>query len=100
MSQLWRRRARFALMVTAGAMALIVGTASPAAASPLFCGASRGPTAEVAIQGALWDAQSSAQSEGFYGACTIVGEPSIFETRSDPNFGHIFRASLTATCQS
>ena len=79
-------------------MALVALAASPALASPLFCGAGRGRTADVAIQGAFWDAQNSAQSESFYGDCTIVGEPAIFETTNDPNFGHIFRASLTVTC--
>ena len=65
------------LTVAAGGVALAVLAASPAAAGPLFCGAGRGLTAEVAIQGAFWDAQGSAQSEGYYGACTIVGEPQM-----------------------
>ena len=36
---------------------------------------------------------------GFYGACTIVGEPQVFETFNDPNFGHVFRAQVQATCE-
>jgi hypothetical protein len=88
-----------ALAVTAGAMALVALAASPAAASPLFCGAGRALTAEGAIQGAFWDAQGSAQSMGYYGACTIVGQPEIFETTDDPRFGHVFRAQLNVSCE-
>jgi hypothetical protein len=58
------RRAGLGLAVAAGAMALVALAASPAAASPLFCGGGRGLTADVAIQGAFWDAQGSAQAEG------------------------------------
>ncbi len=93
-----RRRAGAALAVAAGAVALSVFAASPAAASPLFCGAGRGLTADVAIWSALDDASNSAQSMGFYGACTIVGQPEIFEVFNDPYRGHIFRAQLNATC--
>lgn len=86
------------LTVVAGATAFIALAASPAAAGPLFCGAGRGFTADVAIQGAFWDAQNSAQSEGYYGECTIVGRPEIFEVTNDPNHGHIFRAQLNVSC--
>jgi hypothetical protein len=96
----WSRRAGAGLTVAAGAMALVMLVASPAAASPLFCGAGRGLTAQNAIQGAFEDAQSSAQSEGFYGACALAGEPQIFETFNDPNFGHIFRAQVTVSCEA
>jgi hypothetical protein len=95
----WSRRTGAGLGVAAGALALVALAGSPAVASPLFCGAGRGPTAQVAIQSAFWDAQITAQSVGFYGDCTIVGEPAIFETTNDPNFGHTFRASLTVSCQ-
>jgi hypothetical protein len=86
--------------MAAGAAALVLLAASPASASPLFCGAGRGLTAENAIQGAFDDAQSSAQSVGFYGACSIVGEPQVFETVNDPNFGHLFRAQVFVSCAS
>jgi hypothetical protein len=86
------------LTVAAGAMALLALAATPAAASPLFCGAGRGRTADVAIQGAFWDAQGSAQSEGYYGECAIVGEPQIFEVTDDPNHGHLFRAVVNVSC--
>lgn len=96
----WSRRAGAGLGVAAGALALVTLFASPAMASPLFCGAGRGLTAPVAIQGAFDDAQTSAQSEGFYGACTIVGQPQVFETFNDPYFGHLFRAQVTVSCES
>lgn len=99
MNQRWGRRAGAGLTVAAGATAVVMLAASPAMASPLFCGAGRGPTAQNAIQGAFDDAQTSAQSEGFYGTCTMSGEPQVFETFNDPNFGHIFRAQVTVSCQ-
>lgn len=86
------------LTMVAGGTALVVLAASPAAASPLFCGAGRGLTADVAIQGAFWDAQGTAQSEGYYGECTIVGQPEIFEVTNDPNHGHVFRAVVNVSC--
>jgi hypothetical protein len=83
----------------AGAMALVMLVASPATASPLFCGAGRGLTAQSAIQGAFEDARNSAQSEGFHGACAVAGEPQIFEVLDDPYFGHLFRAQVTVSCE-
>ncbi len=100
MNRRWGRRTGHGLLVAAGAMTVVMLVASPATASPLFCGAGRGLTAENAVQGALDDAQNSAQSEGFYGACTLSGEPQIFETFDDPNFGHIFRAQVNVTCET
>lgn len=93
----WSRLA--GLAVAAGATAVVTLIGSPAVASPLFCGAGRGPNANVAIQSAVWDAQTSAQSMGFYGECTIVGEPQIFESFNDPNFGHVFRAQVSVSCE-
>ena len=92
------RRAGVGFALSAGATAALMLIASPAMASPVFCGAARGLTAQTAIQGALDDAQVSAQSEGFYGACVLVGQPQIFETFNDPRFGHLFRASVNVTC--
>lgn len=90
---------RTGLGIAAGAASLVVLVAPTAAASPIVDGGGRGPTAQVAIQSALDDAQVTAQSMGFYGACTIVGEPQVFETFNDPNFGHVFRAQVQATCE-
>ncbi|MFF5288974.1 hypothetical protein [Paractinoplanes globisporus] len=100
MNPRWSWRTGTGLAASAGATALVMLVASPATASPLFCGAGRGLTAQVAVQGALDDAQNSAQSEGFYGPCTLSGEPQIFEVFDDPYFGHIFRAQVTVTCQA
>jgi hypothetical protein len=94
----YSRRAGAGLAVAAATMAMVALSASPAVASPLFTGASRGLTADVAIGGAFDDARNSAQSVGFYGACTIVGEPAVFETTNDPYFGHLFRAQVTVSC--
>jgi hypothetical protein len=65
----------------------------------LFCGAGRGLTAQNAVQGAFDDARNSAQSEGYFGACTLSGEPQIFEVFADPTFGHIFRAQVNVSCE-
>jgi hypothetical protein len=79
-------------------LALVALAGSPAAASPVFDGASRSLTIDGAIQGAFGDAEITAQSVGFYGPCTIVGEPAIFESFNDPYFGHVFRAHVRITC--
>ena len=94
-----RRRTGAGLGVAAGSMALVWLFSSAAAASPVFDGGGRGPTAEVAIQSAFEDAQVTAQSVGFYGPCTIVGDPQVFEVFNDPNRGHFFRAQVQATCE-
>ena len=60
----WSSRTSAGLGAAAGVVALVVLPAGTATASPLFDGASRGPTAAVAIQGALDDAQVTAQSDG------------------------------------
>ena len=93
----WKGRVGTGLAVAAGALALVTLFASPATASPLFCGAGRGLTAQTAIEGAFEDAQISAQSEGFYGSCAIVDQQ-VFETFNDPYFGHLFFAQVTASC--
>ena len=96
----WNHFAGAGLGVAAGSMALVLQAAAPtAAASPLFDGGGRGTTAQTAIRSAFDDARNTAQSVGFYGACTIVGEPQVFETFNDPNFGHVFRAQVQATCE-
>ncbi|MGH8869900.1 MAG: hypothetical protein ACRDYU_18125 [Actinomycetes bacterium] len=95
----WSRRAGAGMAIAAGSMAMVGLLSSVAAASPLVDGGGRGPTPEVAIQSALDDAQVTAVSMGFFGPCTIVGEPQVFETLNDPNFGHIFRAQVQATCE-
>jgi hypothetical protein len=81
-------------IAAASALALVTSAAS---ASGLWCGGGRGPTAEVAIQSAIDDARNSAAGEGLFN-CTLVGEPQVFETLNDPNFGHVFRAQVNMAC--
>jgi hypothetical protein len=94
-------RGASALAVVGTAVAALAVAAPPAlASSPSsmeFLGGGRGPTAEVAIQHAIWDAQTSASAYQLF-TCTPVGEPSVFETVNDPNFGHVFRAMASVSC--
>ncbi|MGW7518918.1 hypothetical protein ACWGJ2_25355 [Streptomyces sp. NPDC054796] len=89
---------RGALFV-AGTAAALLSVAVPAMASTAqYCGAGRGLTAEVAVQGAIDDAQNSASGDGRF-HCELEGQPQIFEVFDDPNFGHIFRASVVMNCE-
>lgn len=95
-----RTRARPAV---AGAVlsVLVIGSplamADSGAPAKLFTGGGRGTTAAVAIQSAIWDAEASAGAEQLY-TCTLAGEPLVFETFNDPNFGHVLRAEATVSC--
>jgi hypothetical protein len=60
-------------------------------------GAGRGLTTDVAIQGAIWDAEASAGAELLF-TCTLVGEPTVFESTDNPIFGHVFRAMVELSC--
>jgi ApbE superfamily uncharacterized protein (UPF0280 family) len=91
------RRIGTSLTVGATAVTVLALTASSASASMLWCGGGRGLTAENAIQRAMDDAQVSASGAGQF-TCELVGEPQVFETFNDPNFGHIFRAQVTMSC--
>ncbi|MFE0172361.1 hypothetical protein ACFWZ2_08585 [Streptomyces sp. NPDC059002] len=84
----------------AGTAAALLAVTAPATASTaaLYCGAGRGLTAEAAVQGAIDDARTSASADG-KSQCELVGEPQIFEVFDDPNFGHIFRASVNMSCE-
>jgi hypothetical protein len=91
------RRIGIPLTAVAASAAVIALAASTANASGLWCGGGRGPTAEVAIQSAIDDAKTSASSVGLFD-CVLVGEPQVFETLNDPNFGHVFRAQVNMAC--
>jgi hypothetical protein len=54
---------------------------STSSAGALYCGGGRGPTAEVAIQSAIDDAENSAEGDGLF-TCTPVGEPQVFSSRT------------------
>jgi ribosomal protein S12 methylthiotransferase accessory factor YcaO len=93
------RRTAATLVVT-GVVVSSLGVASAAPADSngmLFTGAGRGPSAEVAIRSAIDDAATSAGAYQLY-TCTPVGEPQVFESTNDPNFGHVFRAQATVSC--
>jgi hypothetical protein len=62
----------------------------------LFTGAGFGPTPEVTIQQATWDAQISAEAEQLF-SCEQIGEPSIFPG-PDPESGRNFSAEVTLEC--
>ena len=90
------RRTGATLAVT-GVVGSLAGVALADSNGKLFQGGGRGPTAEVAIQSAIDDAETSASAEQLY-TCTPVGEPEVFESTNDPNFGHVFRAMATVSC--
>ena len=91
------RRIGAPFVIAAASATAIALTVSAANASGLWCGGGRGPTAEVAIQSAIWDAENSASGEGLFD-CELVGQPQVFETFNDPNFGHVFRAQFNMSC--
>jgi hypothetical protein len=94
---LYSRRIGFPLITGAAAATALFLAASTANASDLWCGGGRGLTAEMAIQRAIDDAEVSASAVGQFN-CQLVGEPQVFESFDDPNFGHIFRAQVTMSC--
>jgi hypothetical protein len=61
-----------------------------------FDGAGYGPTAEYAVQAAIWDAEASASAYGLY-RCELVGEPTVFQ---QPAYSRrAFRAQATLYCE-
>jgi hypothetical protein len=94
----WRRAAA-GLAVVAGVTAPGVLAASPASASALFGGSAYARTAEWAVLNAFGVAQYDAQEAGFFGQCTIVGQPRVTEIPNDPYRGHTFNASLWVSCE-
>jgi hypothetical protein len=62
----------------------------------LFDGAAFGPTVEVAIQGAIDDAENSASAYQLY-TCRLVGEPQIFPG-PNPEWSRNFTAQVTVAC--
>lgn len=87
-------------LAAVGTVASVLALVSPASAETsgtLFTGAARGLTAEVAIQGAIEDAVISASGEQLF-TCAPVGQPRVFETFTDPIFGHVFFAEADVFC--
>jgi hypothetical protein len=93
------RRTGAALAATAVVVSLLAAASSARAASDgmLFTGGGRGPSADVAIRRAIYDATISASAYQLY-TCTLVGQPQVYESTNDPNFGHVFRAEATVSC--
>ena len=89
----WKRR----MAVTGCSTALLMSSlVAGSAEAKLFTGGGFGPTEEVAIQAAIWDAETSASAEQLY-TCRLVGEPSVFP-RIDPLRGPSFNAEATLEC--
>ena len=86
---------RAALAVLGG---LFLSLPSPVVAQDIefFTGGGYGPSPEVAIQAAIWDAETSASAYMLY-ACEVVGEPEVFP-RSDDIRGNCFGAQATVHC--
>ena len=76
----------------------VLAVAAGAVASAIYCGGGRGPTAEVAIQSAIADAENSAQGDGLF-TCSLVGEPSMAFVKNDPWRGDFYRASVNMSCR-
>lgn len=64
----------------------------------LFTGAGFGPTIDVAIQSAIWDAETSASAYQLSN-CQLVGEPAIFPG-PNPAWSRNFTAEATVMCTS
>jgi len=92
-----RRRAPLAM---AAAMLCSLAASSPAIGAQsngmFFDGAAFGPTGEVAIQGAIGDAETSASAYQLY-TCELAGEPEIFPG-PNPEWGRNFRAQVRIFC--
>jgi len=90
-------RFRRAPLIVAAAILCSLGSPGVAQSDGMFFdGASFGPTEEVAVQGAIWDAEASASASGLFN-CDLVGEPQIFPGPA-PEFGRNFRAQVRLFC--
>lgn len=61
----------------------------------LFDGGGYRPTAEYAVQAAIWDAETSASTYGLFD-CIPVGEPAVFP--QPPGSRRAVRAQVTVRC--
>ncbi|MDQ8756207.1 hypothetical protein RCO27_08175 [Sphingosinicella sp. LHD-64] len=83
----------------AAALSCLLAASSPAIGAQsgmLFEGAGFGPTIEVAVQSAFWDAEASASAYQLF-TCRLVGEPRIFPG-PNPTRNRNFRAQVTVAC--
>jgi hypothetical protein len=91
---------RAALVIATALLSFVV---SPPASSSqsglaLFTGGGFGPSPDVAIQSAIWDAEASAGDYQLFD-CQLVGEILIF-ARPNARFGRNFTAQVTIACSS
>ena len=91
---------RAALVITTALLSFVVSPpASSSQSGPaLFTGGGFGPSADVAIQSAIWDAEASASYDQYFD-CQLVGEILIF-TRPNARFGRSFTAQVTIACSA
>jgi hypothetical protein len=61
-----------------------------------FDGAGYGPTADYAVQAAIWDAEANANANGLY-RCELAGEPTVFQQPA--NSRRAYRAQATLYCE-
>ena len=93
-------RCRRASLTAVAAIPCFLATSSPVVGAQsggmLFTGAAFGPTADVAIQGAIWDAETSASAYQLF-TCRLVDEPVILPG-PNPEWSRNFRAQVTVEC--
>jgi hypothetical protein len=93
-------RCRRAPLTVVSAILCFVATSSAVVGSPsdgmLFTGGAFGPTADVAIQGAIGDAEVSASAYQLFN-CQLVGEPLIFPG-PNPAWNRNFSSEVTLEC--
>jgi hypothetical protein len=90
----WTLRASGVAVVAALSILVFSAVAS---AGAIYCGGGYGPTADVAIQSAIDDAQNSASGDGLFN-CNLVGGPAVLFVQNDPNRGDFWRASVNMAC--
>jgi hypothetical protein len=92
-----RLRSSVRTLVLAFALAGALAT-TPLSAVVLefFDGAGYGPTADYAVQAAIWDAEASASAYGLY-RCELVGAPVVFRNPLNP--WRAFRAQARLSCE-
>jgi hypothetical protein len=92
-----RLRSSVRTLVLAFALAgALTTTPLSAVGLEFFDGAGYGPTAEYAVQAAIWDAETSASYYGLY-RCELVGESAVFQ--QPPNSRRAFRAQVRLYCE-
>ncbi len=93
-------RCRSVSVTVSSAILCFLATSSPVIGSQsgamLFTGGAFGPTADVAIQSAIADAETSASAYRLF-TCQLIDEPLIFPG-PNPEWGRNFTAQVTVAC--